>query len=66
MLHLQVTCEIQNPRQEVHCVYLEHTRLFQSHNCAKSKLQFLTGSAESDIISLDAGLRMDGLPSLQF
>ena len=24
------------------------------------------GSAESEIVSLDAGLRMDGLPALQF
>ena len=65
-LHLQATWEIQNQRQEVYCAYLDHTHLFQFRGCARSKPQFLSGSAESEIISLDAGLRVDGLPALQF
>ena len=42
MLHLQVTCEIQNKRQEGYCAYLDHMRVFEFHGCAKSKPQFLT------------------------
>ena len=42
MLHLQVTYETPNQRQEVHCAYLDHMCLFQCHGCAKSKPQFLT------------------------
>ena len=42
MLHSQVTCGIQNQRQEVCCAYLDHTRLFPSRGCARSKPQFLT------------------------
>ena len=42
MLHLQVTCEIQNQRQEVNCAHLDHTRSFQLRGCARSKPQFLT------------------------
>ena len=42
MLHLQVTCKVQNQRQEVYCAYLGHTRLFQFRGCARSKPQFLT------------------------
>ena len=42
MLHLQVTCEIHNRRQEVCCASLDPTRLFQSRGCATSKPQLLT------------------------
>ena len=43
-------CEIQNQRQDNYCAYFDHTRLFP-----------LRGSAESEIIPLDAGLRVDGM-----
>ena len=65
MLHLQVTWEIQNQRQEVYCAYWDHILLFPSWMC-KKRTALSPGSAESEIISLDAGLRMDGLPALQF
>ena len=42
MLHLQVTCEIQNKRQEGYCACVDHVRVFEFHGCAKSKPQFLT------------------------
>ena len=32
--------------------------------CARNKLHFHTISTESEIISLDAGLRLDGIPAL--
>ena len=32
--------------------------------CVRNKLQFRTVSTESEIISLDAGLRLDGIPAL--
>ena len=60
-LHLQVTCEIQLPRQEVYGAYFDHTRLFQFRGCARSKSQFLT-AVQSEIISQDAS----GLPAFQF
>ena len=42
MRHLQVTCGIQNQRREAYCAYLEQSRLFQFHGCARSKPQFPT------------------------
>ena len=36
----------------------------QSVGCVRNKLQFSHSSTESEIISLDAGLRMDGIPAL--
>ena len=39
-------------------------RLCPSVGCARSKLQYHTVPQKSKIISLDAGLRMDGLPAL--
>ena len=62
MLHLHVTCEIQNQRQEVCCAYLDHTLV----PICKKQTAVSHSSAESEIVSLDAGLRMDGLPALQF
>ena len=42
MLHLHVTCEIQNQRQEGYCAYVDHIRLIPSRGCAECKSQFLT------------------------
>ena len=45
----------QSTSEGVPCVFVSDTFVPVSHS-----------SAESEIISLDAGLRMDGLPALQF
>ena len=42
VLHLQVTCAIQNQRQDDYCAYWDHTRLLPSRGCARRKPQFLT------------------------
>ena len=39
-------------------------RLFQSVGCVRNTLQISHSSTESEIISLDAGLRFDGIPAL--
>ena len=62
MLQLQVTCGIQNQRQEVYCALLHHTRLFT----IKKHTAVSHCSAESQIISLDAGSRMEGLQAVEF
>ena len=55
----------QNLLRVEHCAFLEVIRLFQSVGCARSKHQYPTVvQTESEIISLEAGLRMDGLPAL--
>ena len=61
---MQVTCEIQNQRQEFYCACVDHTRLFPW--ICKKQTAVSQSSAESEIISLDAGLRKDGLPALLF
>ena len=40
------------------------TRSCQEVGCARNRLQFLAHPTEAQIISLDAGLRMDGIPAL--
>ena len=55
------TLRTQNKLQEEFCVFSEVEHLFQSAGCARSKRY---SSTESEIISLDAGLRMDGLTAL--
>ena len=60
---LQEILRIQNLHQVEHCAFLEAIRLFQSVGCVRNKLQFHS-STESEIISLDAGLRLDGIPAL--
>ena len=47
-------------------MYLDHVRSFQLHGCSKKQTTVFHSSAESEIISPDAGLRIDGLPALQF
>ena len=64
MPHVQVTCEIQNQRQEFYCACVDHTRLFPW--ICKKQSAVSHSRAESEIISLDAGLRIDGLPALLF
>ena len=47
-----------------HCAFSEVIHLFQSVGCARNKLQFRTVQQNEEIISLDAGLRLDGIPAL--
>ena len=47
-------------------VSLEAEHLSPSVRCARNKRQVSHSSTGSDIISLDAGLRMDGLHALDF
>ena len=54
--------KIQNPLLEEHYVFLEVIHLFQYVGCARNKLLLLT---VQQIISLDTGLRFDGLPALE-
>ena len=61
---LQEILRIQNLHQVGHCAFSEAIRLFQSAGCVRNKLQFSHSSTESEIISLDAGLRLDGIPAL--
>ena len=58
---LQEILRIQNLRQVGRYAFLEVIHLFQSVGCVRNKLH---SSTESEIISLDAGLRMDGIPAL--
>ena len=41
MLHVHMTCEIQNQRQDNYFAYFDHTRLFPLRGCAISKPEFL-------------------------
>ena len=52
---LQEILRIQNPHQVEHCAFLEAIRLFQSDWMCKKQTSV-------SIISLDAGLRLDGYP----
>ena len=60
------TWKIQNQPQVETYVSLEVEHLFPSVGCAKktNEHQCLTVPTESDIVSLDTGLRMDGIPAL--
>ena len=61
-----VIWKIQNPLLDEHYVFLEATHFFQPVGCAKDKLIAVShNSTESEIISLDTGLRLDGLPALE-
>ena len=42
-----------------------HTFVPISWMCKKQNISFLTVQQESEIISLDTGLRLDGLPALE-
>ena len=66
MLHLQVTCGIQNQRQEVCCACWDHHAFVPISWTCKEQTAVSHSSAESEIISLYAGLRSDGLPAVQF
>ena len=61
---LLVTLKIQNQLQEESYVSLEVEQLLPLVGCAKKQTSVCHRSAESEIISLDAGLRMDGILAL--
>ena len=51
---------IQNLHQLEQCAFSKAIRLFQSNGC-KKQTSVSHSSTESEIISLDAGLRLDGI-----
>ena len=60
----QEILEIQNPLLEEHlCIFGSHTFVPISWMCQK-QTSVSHSSTESEIISLDAGLRLDGIPAL--
>ena len=63
-LILREILKIQIPLLEEHYVFLEVTHLFQEVGC-KKQTSVSHSSTESEIISLDTGLRLDGLPALE-
>ena len=65
-LTLREILKIQNPLLEEHYAFFEsHTFVPISWMC-KKQTAVSHGSTESEIISLDTGLRLDGLPALEF
>ena len=61
---LQETLKIQNQHQEMSCVFFgSHTFVPISWMC-KKQTSVSHSSTEAEIISLDASLRMDGIPAL--
>ena len=63
---LQEILRIQNLHQEEHCAFFlrSHTLVPNSWMC-KKQTAVSHSSTESEIISLDTGLRLDGLPALE-
>ena len=57
---LQEILKIQNPLLEEHCVFGSHTFVPISWMC-KKQTSVSHSSTESEIISLNAGLRLDGI-----
>ena len=62
-LILQEILRIQNPLRVEHCVFGNQTFVPISWMC-KKQTSVSHSSTESEIISLDAGLRLDGIPAL--
>ena len=60
---LQEILRIQNLLRVEHCAFLEVIRLFQLGWMCKKQTSVSHSSTESEIISLDAGLRLDGIPA---
>ena len=46
------------------CAFSEVKRSCQQVECARNRLQFHTVPTEAEVISLEASLRMDGIPAL--
>ena len=62
---LQEILRIQNLLRVEHCAFLEVMHLFQKVGCVRKQTSVSHSSTESEIISLDTGLRLDGLPALE-
>ena len=60
----QETLKIQNPLLEEHCIFGSHIFVPISWMC-KKQTAVSHSSTESEIISLDTGLRLDGLLALE-
>ena len=61
---LQEILRVQNLHRVEHCASLEVIHLFQSVGCVRKQTSVSHSSTESEIISLDAELRLDGIPAL--
>ena len=61
---LREILRIRNLLRVEHCAFLEVIRLFQSVGCVRNTLSVSHSSTVSEIISLDAGLGLDGIPAL--
>ena len=61
---LQDIVRIQNLHQVEYFAFSDAIRLFQSSLMCKKQTSVSHSSTESEIISLDAGLRLDGIPAL--
>ena len=62
---LREILKILNPLLEEHCACLEVILLFQQVGCVKKQTAVSHSSTESETISLDTGLRLDGLPFME-
>ena len=62
-LTLREILKIQNPLLEELCVSLVATHFFPISWMCKKQTSVSHSSTESEIISLDTGLRLDGFPS---
>ena len=65
-LTLREILRIRIPHQVEHCAFSEAIRLFPISWMCKKQTSVSRSSTEAEIISLDAGLRMDGTPALDF
>ena len=63
-LILREILKTQNQHQEEHCIFGSHTFVPISWMC-KKQTAISHSSTESEIISLDTGLRLDGLAALE-
>ena len=64
-LNLREILKIRNPLLEEHCAFLGSHILTPTCLMCKKQTSVSHTSTESEIISLDAGLRLDGLPALE-
>ena len=63
-LILQETLKTQNQHQVGSCAFSEATHLFQQVGWCKKQTSVSHGSTEAEVLSLDAGFRMDGIPAV--
>ena len=61
----QEILKIQNLHRVEHCAFLEVIRFVPISWMCKKQTAVSHSSTESEIISLDTGLRLDGLPALE-